>query len=531
MADITPRLGLPLLAAAQAQKHVTHNQALSALDALVQLACLDKDLSAPPADPAEGDRYLVTATMPTGAWAGLSGQIVRREDGVWVGFEPRPGWLAYLVDEADLYVFSGTAWSSLKASLSAIESLARLGIGTSPDATNRFAVKSEAALFSWDDATPGSGDIRLTLNRQASGKDAGLTFQTGFSTRALLGTLGSDDVGLKVSPDGASFSTAFTASAATGRLSLARIEAPLEVSAHPGALPDAPAQTVLRVSGADGQPARLVLDGFGVAAPGTISFRAAGGTAAAPAALANGASLGQLSAFGHGVTGYAGSARAELAFLAAETWTDAAQGTRVAIRTTPAGTTGSAEVFSAEANGAVKLAPLASAPSTGLALGQIYADSTATALKWHTGAAWARISNFGKFAAATNFDNYIPAAAWTKVQFNSADSNDQGAFSAGSNRFVAPEAGLYGFDIALVFKANGGNAPSAFEARVHRNGSSAGRGRASATGTLVDGVTTLGLSSALTLAVGDTVEVFVRFTGADGYVAASDSLFAGRQLA
>lgn len=529
MADTTPRLGLPLLAAAQAQKHVTHNEALAALDALVQLACLDKDLSVPPADPAEGDRYLIAAASPTGAWAGLSGQVVRYEDGIWVGAAPRPGWLAYLVDEADLYVFSGTAWSSLRVSLSAIESLARLGIGTSPDATNRFAVKSDAALFSWDDATPGSGHLRLALNKQAAARDAALAFQTGFSTRALFGTLGSDDVVLKVSPDGASFLTALSASAATGHLTLTRIDAPLEVSANAGTLPDAPTQTVLRVTGADGQPARLTLDGFG--ASGAVAFRAAGGTAVAPSALASGAMLGQIAAFGRGATGYGGAARAELSFLAAEAWTDGAQGTRAAVRTTPAGSTGSAEVFSVEANGAVKLTPLASAPSTGLALGQIYADSTATALKWHTGTAWMRISNFAKFAAATNFDNYIPAAAWTKVQFNSADSNDQGAFSAGSNRFVAPEGGLYGFDAALAFKANGSNAPIAFEAQFYRNGGAAGRGRAAATGTLVDGVTTLGLSSALKLTAGDTVEVFVRFTGADGYVAASDSLFAGRQMA
>ncbi|WP_284317349.1 DUF2793 domain-containing protein, partial [Methylobacterium gnaphalii] len=287
MADTTPRLGPPLLAAAQAQKHVTHNEALAALDALVQLACLDKDLSAPPADPAEGDRYLVTAAGPTGAWAGLSGQVVRFEDGVWIGAGPRPGWLAYLVDEADLYVFDGTTWNSLKTSLATIQSLARLGIGTSPDATNRFAVKSDAALFSWDDLTPGSGDLRLTLDKQAAARDAALAFQTGFSTRALFGTLGSDDVSLKVSPDGAGFITALTASAATGQLSLARIVAPLEVSAQAGALPEAPLQTALRVSGADGQPAGLVLDGFGAGAAGAIRFRTAGGTAAAPAALAS----------------------------------------------------------------------------------------------------------------------------------------------------------------------------------------------------------------------------------------------------
>ncbi len=38
MTDVTPCLGLPLLAAAQSQKHVTHNEALTTLDALAQLA-------------------------------------------------------------------------------------------------------------------------------------------------------------------------------------------------------------------------------------------------------------------------------------------------------------------------------------------------------------------------------------------------------------------------------------------------------------------------------------------------------------
>ncbi len=37
MTDTTPRIGAPLLAAAQAQKHVTHNEALLEFDALLVL--------------------------------------------------------------------------------------------------------------------------------------------------------------------------------------------------------------------------------------------------------------------------------------------------------------------------------------------------------------------------------------------------------------------------------------------------------------------------------------------------------------
>ena len=37
MTTTTPRLGLPFIKAAQAQKHVSHNAALERLDSIVQL--------------------------------------------------------------------------------------------------------------------------------------------------------------------------------------------------------------------------------------------------------------------------------------------------------------------------------------------------------------------------------------------------------------------------------------------------------------------------------------------------------------
>jgi len=59
--DASSNLNLPFIIAAQAQKHVTHNEAVRALDALVQLMVLDKDLASPPGSPAEGSRYIVAA--------------------------------------------------------------------------------------------------------------------------------------------------------------------------------------------------------------------------------------------------------------------------------------------------------------------------------------------------------------------------------------------------------------------------------------------------------------------------------------
>ena len=63
MSDTTTHLLLPYILAAQAQKHVTHNEALRILDGLVQLSVLDRDLTAPPGSPAEGDRDIVAARL------------------------------------------------------------------------------------------------------------------------------------------------------------------------------------------------------------------------------------------------------------------------------------------------------------------------------------------------------------------------------------------------------------------------------------------------------------------------------------
>jgi hypothetical protein len=61
MSDETAILSLPYILPAQAQKHVTHNTALQALDLAVQLAVTDRGSPTPPAGPAEGARHIVGA--------------------------------------------------------------------------------------------------------------------------------------------------------------------------------------------------------------------------------------------------------------------------------------------------------------------------------------------------------------------------------------------------------------------------------------------------------------------------------------
>ncbi len=199
MPDDTPILGLPLILPAQAQKHVTHNEALRLLDILVQLTVLDRDLNAAPATPTEGDRYIV-GPNPTGVWAGQAGRIAAFWGGIWLFIQPREGWTARILDEGVQVSSSGTEWLR---SDTAPETTARLGIGTAPDATNRLAVASPASLF-----THAGTDHRMVLNKAAATDTASILLQSGYSGRAEIGLSGSNDLAVKVSADGSAFTTA-----------------------------------------------------------------------------------------------------------------------------------------------------------------------------------------------------------------------------------------------------------------------------------------------------------------------------------
>ena len=109
MSDATTHLLLPYILAAQAQKHVTHNEALRLLDAMVQLSVLDRTRTAPPASPADGNRQLV-ASGATGLWAGWDLNIAFWVDGAWIRLVPRTGWLVWVAAEGLFLVWTGSAW-------------------------------------------------------------------------------------------------------------------------------------------------------------------------------------------------------------------------------------------------------------------------------------------------------------------------------------------------------------------------------------------------------------------------------------
>lgn len=197
--DETTNLLLPYILAAQAQKHVTHNEALRKLDALVQISIVDRDLATPPASPTDGARYIVAAS-PTGAWTGHTNKIAAWQDGAWAIFTPRTGWLAWIEDEATPVAWNGTAWVGIGGG---VNPTPLVGVNATADTTNRLAVSSPATLLNH----AGAGH-QAKINKNAATDTASILFQTGFSGRAEMGTTGSDDYAFKVSPDGSTWHNA-----------------------------------------------------------------------------------------------------------------------------------------------------------------------------------------------------------------------------------------------------------------------------------------------------------------------------------
>ena len=209
----SPLLALPYLASAQAQKHVTHNEALSLIDGLLQLSVISRSLNTPPGVLVDGDRYLV-AVSPTGDWAGQAGQVALRMEGAWRFLNPRKGWRLWVEAENLLLVFDGTTWIG-STTPTQLQNLTLLGVNSTADATNKLAVSSSSVLFNH----VGAG-IQFKVNKNAAANTASLLFQNNFSGRAEVGLTGDDNLHFKVSADGSTFFESLIASGTSGLVTI-----------------------------------------------------------------------------------------------------------------------------------------------------------------------------------------------------------------------------------------------------------------------------------------------------------------------
>lgn len=194
----TVQLGLPLVQPAQAQKHVTVNEALSRLDGLVQPVLQSVAVALPPAVVVDGIAYGVPPGA-VNAWAGQDGMIAVGRNGGWDFVQPRAGWRAFVADAGATALHDGSGWlagqitmTSFGAGLSlrVIETDHVIGAGTVSSTvavipanavvfgvTGRVISAITGTLASWQLGNPGS------VGRYGSGLGLG----TGSFVRGVLG--------------------------------------------------------------------------------------------------------------------------------------------------------------------------------------------------------------------------------------------------------------------------------------------------------------------------------------------------------
>ncbi|MDO5528365.1 MAG: DUF2793 domain-containing protein [Paracoccus sp. (in: a-proteobacteria)] len=182
------RLGLPYLQPAQAQKHVTVNEALARLDGLVNPVLASISRASPPAAAQDGTAFGVPSGA-SGPWAGRAGHIAIASNGGWVFAAPRAGMRAFIEDEGAGAIHDGEAWAVGAATLSpsgsalcfrAIEAELELSAGaqmaadlTIPHAAMVFGVTARVSapitgsLSAWSLGTEGA------LNRFGQGLGLG----------------------------------------------------------------------------------------------------------------------------------------------------------------------------------------------------------------------------------------------------------------------------------------------------------------------------------------------------------------------
>ena len=106
----TYNFGMPLLDAAQAQKHVTVNEAVARADAVAQMRLKARGVTVPPVA-VDGTAFGI-GIGATGDWAGHDGEIAVQANGGWVFMLPKLGWRGWDEATAEAVVYDGVDWQS-----------------------------------------------------------------------------------------------------------------------------------------------------------------------------------------------------------------------------------------------------------------------------------------------------------------------------------------------------------------------------------------------------------------------------------
>ncbi len=114
MSEVSARLALPLLVPGQAQKEMTHNEALAMLDIALGARVIAVGLATPPAGPVAGQCWIVGAGA-TGAWAGQADAIAGWTAGGWRFVAGREGLTTWDAESGSTLQFRDGGWRTGQA--------------------------------------------------------------------------------------------------------------------------------------------------------------------------------------------------------------------------------------------------------------------------------------------------------------------------------------------------------------------------------------------------------------------------------
>lgn len=138
------------------------NDSYDRLDALVQLSVLSATTTAPPASPAQGDRYIVPLTVLAGnAWSDQPRRVAYYSSTGWLFSTPRPGWEAFVEDADATLRYRGTDWESAGFIVDPTTTKGDL-LGRSVAGSVRIAVGSNNQILVAD-STQSAGVVWKTL--------------------------------------------------------------------------------------------------------------------------------------------------------------------------------------------------------------------------------------------------------------------------------------------------------------------------------------------------------------------------------
>ncbi len=109
MTGSTDRYALPMIQTGQAQKDITHNDAIGAIDTLLHLAVEGMAANRPVA-PVVGQCWII-ASPATGVWAGHDGHIAAFTSAGWTEVLPSEGCLAWDKESGVFAVFQNGSWN------------------------------------------------------------------------------------------------------------------------------------------------------------------------------------------------------------------------------------------------------------------------------------------------------------------------------------------------------------------------------------------------------------------------------------